>query len=34
MGLVGLAQGENPRLLQEKLEGFLPLDERTQEEKK
>lgn len=34
MGLVGLAQGENPRLLQEKLEGFLPQDERTQEEKK
>jgi len=23
-GLVGLAQGENPRLLQEKLEGYLP----------
>ena len=25
MGLVGLAQGENPRLLQEKLEGYLPI---------
>jgi chemotaxis protein MotA len=34
MGLVGLAQGENPRLLQEKLEGFLPAHERTQEAKK
>lgn len=34
MGLVGLAQGENPRLLQEKLEGFLPLSQRTQEKKK
>jgi chemotaxis protein MotA len=34
MGLVGLAQGENPRLLQEKLESFLPPDERTQEAKK
>jgi chemotaxis protein MotA len=29
MGLVGLAQGENPRLLQEKLEGVLPHSERT-----
>jgi len=34
MGLVGLAQGENPRLLQEKLESFLPASERTKEEKK
>ncbi|OQW37853.1 MAG: flagellar motor protein MotA [Nitrospira sp. HN-bin3] len=34
MGLVGLAQGENPRLLQEKLEGFLPHHERTKEGKK
>jgi chemotaxis protein MotA len=34
MGLVGLAQGENPRLLQEKLEGYLPESERTREEKK
>jgi len=34
MGLVGLAQGENPRLLQEKLEGFLPESERTKEAKK
>jgi chemotaxis protein MotA len=34
MGLVGLAQGENPRLLQEKLEGFLPYSERMQEAKK
>jgi chemotaxis protein MotA len=34
MGLVGLAQGENPRLLQEKLEGYLPQSERTKEEKK
>lgn len=34
MGLVGLAQGENPRLLQEKLESFLPPDERTKEAKK
>ncbi|MDX2252740.1 MAG: flagellar motor protein [Nitrospira sp.] len=34
MGLVGLAHGENPRLLQEKLEGFLPLDQRTKELKK
>ena len=34
MGLVGLAQGENPRLLQEKLEGFLPHSERTKEHKK
>jgi len=33
MGLVGLAQGENPRLLQEKLEGYLPESERTKEEK-
>jgi chemotaxis protein MotA len=34
MGLVGLAQGENPRLLQEKLEGYLPEAERTKEDKK
>ena len=34
MGLAGLAQGENPRLLQEKLEGFLPHHERTKEAKK
>jgi chemotaxis protein MotA len=34
LGLVGLAQGENPRLLQEKLEGYLPESERTKEEKK
>jgi chemotaxis protein MotA len=34
MGLVGLAQGENPRLLQEKLESFLPHHERTKESKK
>jgi chemotaxis protein MotA len=34
MGLVGLAQGENPRLLQEKLEGYLPASERTKEGKK
>lgn len=34
MGLVGLAQGENPRLLQEKLESYLPESQRTKEEKK
>ncbi len=34
MGLVGLAQGENPRLLQEKLESFLPHSERTKDDKK
>lgn len=34
MGLVGLAQGENPRLLQEKLESFLPHNERAKEVKK
>ncbi|MEC4889528.1 MAG: flagellar motor protein [Nitrospira sp.] len=34
LGLVGLAQGENPRLLQEKLESFLPHGERTKEAKK
>jgi chemotaxis protein MotA len=34
MGLVGLAQGENPRLLQEKLESVLPHSERTHEKKK
>jgi chemotaxis protein MotA len=31
---VGLAQGENPRLLQEKLESYLPESQRTKEEKK
>jgi len=34
MGLVGLAQGENPRLLQEKLDSFLPESERTPAGKK
>jgi chemotaxis protein MotA len=34
LGLVGLAQGENPRLLQEKLESFLPPSERTKETRK
>ncbi|BCA54763.1 Flagellar motor protein MotA [Nitrospira sp. KM1] len=34
MGLVGLAQGENPRLLQEKLESFLPHSQRTKGDKK
>lgn len=33
MGLIGLAQGENPRLLQEKLESFLPANKRTKEAK-
>lgn len=33
-GLVGLAQGENPRMLQEKLEIYLPHHERTAEKKK
>lgn len=33
LGLVGLAQGENPRLLQEKLESFLPHHERTKDKK-
>ena len=33
-GLVGLAHGENPRLLQEKLEAVLPPHERTKEETK
>lgn len=33
MGLVGLAQGENPRLLQEKLESYLPAHEKTKEKK-
>ena len=32
-GLVCLAQGENPRLIQEKLDGYLPADQRTKEEK-
>ncbi len=34
LGLVGLAQGENPRLLQEKLESYLSPHERTKEDKK
>lgn len=34
MGLVGLAHGENPRLLQEKLEAVLPHSERAKEAKK
>ncbi len=34
MGLVGLAHGENPRLLQEKLEGFLSPADRMKETKK
>ncbi|MCP9456419.1 MAG: flagellar motor protein [Nitrospira sp.] len=34
VGLVGLAQGENPRLLQEKLEGFLSPAERSKPAKK
>lgn len=34
MGLVGLAHGENPRLLQEKLESVLPYNERAKEAKK
>lgn len=34
MGLVGLSQGENPRLLQEKLESYLPHSERTKDGKK
>lgn len=34
MGLVGLAQGENPRLMQEKLESFLSANEKTKEAKK
>ncbi len=29
MGLAGLAQGENPRLLQEKLEGYLSPDDKA-----
>jgi chemotaxis protein MotA len=32
-GLVGLAQGENPRMLQEKLESYLPHDEREHKKK-
>lgn len=32
-GLVGLAQGENPRMLQEKLESYLPHDERNHKKK-
>ncbi len=31
IGLVGVAQGDNPRLLQEKLESCLPPDERSRE---
>ena len=31
-GLVSLAQGENPRLIQEKLEGYLPAHQRKKEE--
>ncbi|MCP9452508.1 MAG: flagellar motor protein [Nitrospira sp.] len=34
VGLVGLAHGENPRLLQEKLEGFLSPAERSKPAKK
>jgi chemotaxis protein MotA len=34
IGLVGLAQGENPRLLQEKLEGYLPEHEKSKGEQK
>ena len=34
MGLVGLAQGENPRLLEEKLDSFLPAHERVPAAKK
>jgi chemotaxis protein MotA len=30
-GLIGIAQGENPRQLQEKLEGYLPHSERSTE---
>ncbi len=33
-GLVGLAQGENPRTLQEKLESYLPHDQRSGHDKK
>jgi chemotaxis protein MotA len=33
-GLIGLAQGENPRLLQEKLESYLSPHERTKEDEK
>jgi chemotaxis protein MotA len=32
-GLLGIAQGENPRLLQEKLESFLSANEKTKEKK-
>ncbi len=32
-GLLGIAQGENPRLLQEKLESFLSASEKTKEKK-
>lgn len=34
MGLVGLAQGENPRLLQEKLESYLAPHDRSKESKR
>ena len=32
-GLVGVAQGDNPRMLQEKLESYLPHHERSKQEK-
>ena len=32
-GLVCLAQGENPRLIQEKLDGYLPGEQRTKQDK-
>ncbi|WP_447973754.1 flagellar motor protein [Nitrospira sp. Kam-Ns4a] len=31
-GLIGVAQGENPRLLQEKLQGYLPESQRPSEQ--
>ena len=33
-GLVGLAQGDNPRLLQEKLEAYLPERQKSKPEKR
>jgi chemotaxis protein MotA len=30
-GLVGVAQGDNPRILQEKLESYLPHSQRSKE---
>jgi chemotaxis protein MotA len=33
-GLVALAQGENPRIIQEKLESYLPHGDRSHGEKK